>query len=399
MKSESLFRWINVRADSRTGELDLGFLAECLLFYDRVFVIGSETDLKLLIDAATLDGLHRLFKSNALRFLLHPMISAVFTADKGTAIERHDFGFVSKVNQESKKPIPFGQMVQGCLGDRALARAWISEPKRYIQQSGQLNLDLVHARTQLWSGPLLESLLSKWLRAVLPDEAKLQEHASVKAWELAKCLQVVSTIDFSEVDQCLQRAYGTGNRFEGMNMAHFIGFALDSYADIHYAARTNSDIAVTSFGSPILEGLATQNLRAVEGRLDKIYTFQEHVLQSGRAISEAINSHERQFVEVIPIVEKARLFKHWLTRVDPDDSLVASYIEAVTKETWADTLPGKAIRWVTTNGLSKVADVVGGAGFVIEAFDGLVLDRLVKGWRPNQFIDGNLKKFVKTKND
>lgn len=41
---------------------------------------------------------------------------------------------------------------------------------------------------------------------------------------------------------------------------------------------------------------------------------------------------------------------------------------------------------------TPVAGVVGGLG--LSVLDSLLLDKIVKGWRPNQFIEGELRHFV-----
>lgn len=394
MNPNSKFSRINVRADSQTGEIDFGFLAECLIFYDCVYVLGTAGDLERLVQEASVDGLQQLFDLGALRFLMHPKATAVFTADRATARERYDFAFFADMDQRTKTAMPMVEMVANCTGDSKLANSWLTGPKRFIQNSGMPKLDLAHARKQLLNGPLLESLLKNWLLTLLPAELHLHKSVSLQAWELSKSYQVVTNVDFVEVAEALRDTYKTESRFEGLDIAHFLSFVLDAYADMYFAAHTNADIAKTSFGSPILEDLACHSLKSMNARIGEIHTFQHHVLDNSFAISEAINSGARSFNEVIPIVKKSRLFKKWLAHRNPDVSLVSAYLEDVTKETWVETLPGKAARWLTLGIASKAADAFGGSGLIIELLDAIVTDRLIKGWRPNQFVNGSVKKFT-----
>ena len=391
--ADSMFARINIRADAQTGELDLGFLAECLIFYDCVFVLGGPGDLIRLITAATPSGLTKLFKTGSLRFLLHPVTSAVQTLDKGTGLERHDLIFFTKVDQLSKKSIPISKIVSNCVDDDSIANIWLKAPNRFIRQSGIQTIDLPTARKQLWNERLLSSLMTHWLHVILPDEVHLHE-IKLKSWELTKALQVSSEADFCEISDSLKRTYGTDDRFDDLNFAHFLSFIFDAYTDLHFAAHTNADVAKTSFGAPFLELLSMHSLRATEQRLGEIHTFQHHVLNNAAAIREAINSGEKLFADIIPIVEKSRHFKKWLARRDPDISLVSAYLTDVTKKTWTEGLPSKTLRWLSTSAVSKVADATLGAGLLVEIFDTVVVDRILKGWRPNQFIDGSLKKFL-----
>lgn len=392
MANTSMLSRINVRADGKTGEIDIGFLAECLLYYETVNVLGSEGDLNSLIRAATANGLEQLFRIGALRFLLHPASTAVLTQDLGSGTERHDFAFFSKVDQETKKSIPLSRVVTESVDDASRANKWIAS--RFVQNSRLPTIDLVAARKQLWESGMLRSLLVHWLKNVLPDDPHFHADIRLTSWELARALQISTSVDFDDVTDALRRAYGPSDRFEGLNIAHFLGYALDAYVDMHYAANTNADIAKTAFGSPILEQLALHSLRAMEARVAEIHDFQHHILNDTYAISEAINSGEKSLEEFVPIIEKSRLFKKWLAQKDPDVSLISAYVADVTKDTWAEKLPVKAVRWGIFTSASKLTEILGGSGIVVEAIDALVVDKLLKGWRPNQFIDQRLKKFL-----
>jgi hypothetical protein len=68
---------------------------------------------------------------------------------------------------------------------------------------------------------------------------------------------------------------------------------------------------------------------------------------------------------------------------------------------WADKLPPKTLRWLlfTGGGLALGAaftnPLTGAiAGTALSLADSFLLDKLIKGWRPSQFIEGPLKDFV-----
>jgi hypothetical protein len=102
----------------------------------------------------------------------------------------------------------------------------------------------------------------------------------------------------------------------------------------------------------------------------------------------------------LPILYKGRKFKGWLETRNPDESLIAEYFDGIAKTSWLETLPAKAFRWVTTGGLGIAAaaafsPVEGAlAGLGIGAIDMFLVDRLLRGWRPDQFVDATLAQFV-----
>ena len=88
---------------------------------------------------------------------------------------------------------------------------------------------------------------------------------------------------------------------------------------------------------------------------------------------------------------------------DPDQGLVKAYFREVTKGSWVDRLPAKSVRWSIFTGLGFAVDLLGAQGIgtatgvAISAADAFLLDRLLKGWKPNQFIDDSLDPFAAKK--
>jgi len=99
-------------------------------------------------------------------------------------------------------------------------------------------------------------------------------------------------------------------------------------------------------------------------------------------------------------LDQADKFKKWLSETNPDEKLVREYFEAVTRQTWIDKLPTKGMRWVITTGLAAAVEGFYPTGAAMAAAQGLgladatVLDRILKGWRPDQFIRGPMSQFV-----
>jgi hypothetical protein len=73
----------------------------------------------------------------------------------------------------------------------------------------------------------------------------------------------------------------------------------------------------------------------------------------------------------------------------------------VTQSTWVDKLPSKTIRWLLFSGAGLGLDAMGAGGvgtalgIGLGAVDSFFLDSILKGWKPNQFVEGSLAPFVK----
>ena len=60
---------------------------------------------------------------------------------------------------------------------------------------------------------------------------------------------------------------------------------------------------------------------------------------------------------------------------------------------WADNLPPKTLRWLIFTAAGIPLSLAAAVG--LGAADTFLLDKLIKGWKPNQFIEGPLKDFLR----
>ena len=169
---------------------------------------------------------------------------------------------------------------------------------------------------------------------------------------------------------------------------------LEARLDLVLTAQYMAALVTNSATGSIIR----QKLAALTAKRDKSVTeikmFRDIHLQDARAIREAINSGEYAFDEFMRVLEKAAKFKDWLRTRNPDANLLDEYSKSVMTETWLNTLPGKALRFVIAKSMAAVlhASGLGAAGVGLKAADNLLLDRLFNGWRPNQFVQGPLQR-------
>ena len=112
-----------------------------------------------------------------------------------------------------------------------------------------------------------------------------------------------------------------------------------------------------------------------------------------KSIGEALKSGEIKFKDFLELLQKADKFREWLSKIEQDKNIVAEYYKAVTSGTWVDKLPSKSVRFAIFTGAGLLLDAaiptgLGTAlGTALGAGDTFLLDKLIKGWKPNQFID------------
>lgn len=114
------------------------------------------------------------------------------------------------------------------------------------------------------------------------------------------------------------------------------------------------------------------------------------VLANGHEIGESLRDTYRTWGEYIELLKKARKFKEWLVKQEPDAILIHEYLKALEKDTWLNSTPAKTIRFIVLQVLGFL--VPGAANVTLNAADSLLLERLMRGWRPSQFVNGPLKR-------
>lgn len=185
-----------------------------------------------------------------------------------------------------------------------------------------------------------------------------------------------------------------------MTPALLMSYVGNARADQVVSAMHMAELVTSTLSEAILSEKFSTMLSKRCAMTAEIELFQSiHV--GARTIREVINSGEREFAEFLPILEASRRFKaEFLKGADRNVGLLKEYHKAVTQGTWADRLPTKSVRFATFAGAGLLLDAflptgLGTAtGLALGATDTFLLDQLVKGWRPNQFVEQKLIPFV-----
>ncbi len=201
-------------------------------------------------------------------------------------------------------------------------------------------------------------------------------------------IHVFTNIDFERINR--KRSAGMDAE-DPLTTAHLLSNILDARADLALASFYGGDFVTSVAASAIIQVRYSELLRRSALNTASLQQFVEVVLPDTRTVAEVIDAGERTFSEFLVLLDKAARFKNWTKTVNPDESLVRTYIRDVSSEGWIQRLPQKSMRYAFTLALdasNPVAGVI--AGFV----DNFVLEKLLSGWRPNHFIRSRLQPFV-----
>jgi hypothetical protein len=384
------------RQNDFTGcPIDLGFLAEALLFYRHVHIVADSSILKFLFRACGPDVLLEFLQSGTVTMTYLENGTGVRTYDGGTSRERHDFVVWEHPGSALQNVAPGTlQELTGKSGKgRRLSQKFLSliKPVRF---QGAVAEDAV---SDLQDGDYVRRAISALLTHFVPEYTQPSSLEFEVVGDGAS-FRLVTNVDFGTVNKFYNsRVPVAQNSLSGPLL---LGVLVASRDDVRSASEISADLAVPPSHSIVARCKFDEVIRKRSQSQEVIGQFQDFVLEDGRSIGEAVNSGSRNMADVLLLVEKARKFKEWVRNQPEDTTLREEYCKELMKLSWADELPAKRIRWAlfaaasTSIGLLASPEVGAATGLVLSASDTFLVDRLIKGWRPNHFVQGPLRDFI-----
>jgi hypothetical protein len=384
------------RQNDFTGNpIDLGFLAEALLFYQHVHVVADADILKLLLRACGTDVLLELLQAGTMTMTYLENGTGIRTHEKDTLREKHEFITWEFPGYRLQNIAP--QVLQELTGKpgkgRRLAQRFLAliKPVRFLQgASGEAVLDLQ-------DGEYVRTAISALLTHFVPEYSQTSPLMFAVVQE-GTFFRLITNVDFEIVNRFYNsRVPPTQN---SITAPLLLGVLAASREDVRSASEIAADLAVPPSHSIVARCRFDEILRKRTQSRQAISEFQDFALKDGRAIAEAVNSGSRNMADVLRLVDKASKFKEWVKNQPEDARLREEYSRELMKLSWADQLPAKSFRWAiftaaaTTIGLLASPAVGAAAGAVLSASDTFLVDRLIKGWRPNHFVQGPLVEFL-----
>jgi hypothetical protein len=372
-------------------QFDLGLVAESLLFYRETYLIVAGNNLTGLVRLLGPDLLFRLVDEHQLqiRFIDHNI--GAIARNKGTPFARYDVGLIhaEKHSLESAAQNAFVEVTgKSGRGRRLAARFCRSvSPIKYAESiTNRITEDMTR-------GIFLEEFIKR--RLVTLGAVKNTQDLPTFKYRF----QLDPGQGFAlDTDLGLERI---NSKFsEVSDPSSVLAQYGATVANMSLWAQISSEVAVYPRQGDVIAARLEPMLKEYSRHQREISAYQEFILDDSKAIREAINSGARTFDEFIPVLERAKRFKEWLSDLSEDTSLIKQYHKDVTSDSWIDRLPGKSSRWVLFTAAGIGIDAAGAAGVgtaagvAISALDTFFMDRLLKGWKPHQYIEGPVRKFV-----
>lgn len=155
----------------------------------------------------------------------------------------------------------------------------------------------------------------------------------------------------------------------------------------------NSEITTDVIHSTLIELKCEDIFKKLTNNQKQIDLFQHIVFEDGKAIRESINLGKSPFESILPLLEESEKYYKWVDSLDDNSNLVREYYKELASKSWIDKLPSKSVRFSFFTGAGLLIDAVCPTGFgtaagvALSLGDTFLLDNIIKGWKPNQYIE------------
>lgn len=410
-----MFESICIRHNRDTGSaLDLGFLAEALLYYRTVHICGDRTTLTFLARTLGPDILLELLQSKHLILDYWENLAVVMTRTDPGYGERHRFETADMPHTHLQHVAP--ELFQDLLGKSGKGRRMANRLMSFVKPRLFSSDRAQQPPSELTDEQYTREAVADVLKGFVPEYALpspfvfkiIQERLrpgvappdprgfdSNPEWPY---FRIETNIDFAAANALLHRRVPATEI--SVSPAYLVAFVDGAKIDLLDASESSAETALSPIRSAVLKRRFAGILKRRSGSEANIEAFHEFALGGAPSVREAVNAGARNFCDVMRLLKSAETFKDWVQGHPEDADLRREYCRSISHVDWADMLPAKSIRWsifAAANiavGLATTpaAGIIGGLG--LNVLDSLLLDKIIKGWRPNQFIEGELRAFV-----
>lgn len=375
--------------------IDLGRLAECMLFYQSTYIVAGQGMLNQLIQFFGVENLLELIDLGALEIIYTESMLGVRTNTEN-GHQFHDVVEISSPNHLYQDVLR--KQCIASVGKSGKGRRLANRIQDKIMVTNHDHIILEGARHSI----LDQQYISKAARSVLAS--KLNNTADISQLEFFtektdRGIVVSTNANFLALNQVYHNFVPPEH--SSITPASLLTDVMELEKELYFASSNVSEIASSRISSELAAIKFDYIFKKSQQTEEKVLGFNGFVFDSARDLRDAVNKGNVSPSDLVQVISKAAEFKGWLQEIETNSDLLKEYYEAVTKESKLDKLPGKSARFSLFTGLGLAADATftGGlgtiAGVSLGALDTFYLDKLIAGWRPNQFIEEEVLPLVR----
>jgi hypothetical protein len=373
--------------------LDIGEIAESMLYYGEVRVIANVAGLNQLIRVIPFDDLKRALSDGRLQVTFVDSMLAILTVDRGTETERH------APVMTTVAPKQFPEHLDNAFELAGLSRGEAQKRRKSISRFfDKEEIDpsvIVAVKSDLESPNYLEKAIPELVRSMSGDRDP-QTGVRFSIDKVGDFYRVSSNVDLSRLHLFTDTPLSES---DSLDEAHILSKLTRPREALSWSSTYASDLYTDSQSEVLLSLLLEPAFEESALHGQQLALFTKEIL-GGKSVRDAVNSGQRTFGDVLDLLDRAGRFKDWILQQPFDSDLLNEYVNEVGQFEQLDSVPSKVLRWAfcTSIGIATIpAHVIIGASLAL--FDQLLTKRIFGGWLPNQFVERRLSVFTSEERD
>ncbi len=386
------------RQDKNSADkpIDIGWLVECMLFYRKTIIVADQSILKQVVKYFGVDNLVTLIDAGILELIYTESHVGIHTKSL------NDIPYHNPVQISSPQHDAYNVITRSCveaIGKEGKGRRSANKIRDKIKITNHDNVILNGANHSMIEQDYVDFAAKMIINKNLPSPVDLSG-SFFRTEKTSNGIKVTSNFDFQILNHLYHQVISP--KHSSLTPASILVNILDLEKELYFASLNLSEMATSEISSSLAKKKFNYIINKSEKSADKLSNFQGFVFDDAKDLRGAINSNKIEINDLVDVLIKSTKFKSWLSELKPDNNLIKEYHSAVTRESFVDKLPAKSIRFSFFTGLGFAADTVltGGLGTItgvaFGALDTFYLDKLLSGWKPNQFIEQNVKNLLQS---
>ncbi|HZF69875.1 hypothetical protein [Sulfuricurvum sp.] len=374
--------------------LDIGSLVESMLFYGETSIIADHNILRELFSYFKVDHIIELIEEGLLNVIYSESQDGIATQSIHH-LEHHNI--ISITTEEHTLHSILQKICVDIIGKTGKGRRTANRIEKLIKIKQHDKKIWDEALNAYANQEYINQSAKNIIQSLIPQKIDL-DNFTFQTEKTPSGIIIDTNINFNTLNNIYHQYVPVTH--SSISPALILGYILNVETGLHISSKNNSEIATSRLSTSIISNKINSILNTNIESSKKISAFQDFIFSDAKLLREAINNKLIDLDELIIVLKKSRKFKEWLIGLEPNQDLIKSYYSEVTKKTFIDKLPGKSVRWALFTGTGLLADAMltGGFGTAVGigtgAVDALFLDKLISGWKPNQFIEDDVKRLL-----
>lgn len=370
----------------------IGKLAECLLFYDEVNVILRPNSLAHLLQNIGINELDDL-RAFGLNIYIATDYFAAMPIGSGTRImllQTPHADMHYRMIETAMKEYFQTDVITGKVRRRIIRYKDITQAFHFPKEA------LSELTNSTLNSNFYKKILFKEFDELGIEDLYLSNPIEYTFENYNNSYLLKSNLNINKLNELAKRK-GLEYEFNFTQQGYLLSL-VDAFSEMIIAANNKSDLLTSISSSLIISQKVFDIIQKTNKNLNTVTAFQKIILPESKNIETIINSKEKHFYDFIKLLEKAQKFKEWEKDIPAEKDFIEEYTKALSKsDKWVERLPIKIMRFMIFESLGATLDMLGTNGLAslgLSSFDCFIIDKLLNRWKPNQFVSGDLKKFL-----